>query len=120
MERPQHGERRSPRSGAQSSHRANRRCRRGGRSLHANQRGSAICASGGHDRSVATAGVGGDCGCGRGMGGYPRVPAMFIVAAAVLLYYTFTENLRNSAWGVVVILAGVPIYLYFERKKRER
>jgi APA family basic amino acid/polyamine antiporter len=49
--------------------------------------------------------------------GYPLVPAMFIVAAAVLLYYTFTENLRNSAWGVVVILAGVPIYLYFARKK---
>ena len=49
--------------------------------------------------------------------GYPLVPAMFTVAAAVLLYYTFTENLRNSAWGVVVILAGVPIYLYFTRKK---
>jgi APA family basic amino acid/polyamine antiporter len=49
--------------------------------------------------------------------GYPLVPAMFVMAAAVLLYYTFTENLRNSAWGVVVILAGVPIYLYFTRKK---
>jgi basic amino acid/polyamine antiporter, APA family len=51
--------------------------------------------------------------------GYPLVPAMFIGAAAVLLYYTFTENLRNSAWGVVVILAGVPIYLYFARKKEK-
>jgi basic amino acid/polyamine antiporter, APA family len=50
--------------------------------------------------------------------GYPLVPAMFIVAAAVLLYYTFTENLRNSAWGVVVILAGVPIYLYFAAEKK--
>jgi len=49
--------------------------------------------------------------------GYPLVPTMFVMAAAVLLYYTFTENLRNSAWGVVVILAGVPIYLYFTRKK---
>ena len=49
--------------------------------------------------------------------GYPLVPAMFIGAAAVLLYYTFTENLRNSAWGVVVILAGVPMYLYFARRK---
>jgi APA family basic amino acid/polyamine antiporter len=48
--------------------------------------------------------------------GYPLVPAMFIMAAAVLLYYTFTENLRNSAWGVVVILAGVPIYLYFAER----
>jgi APA family basic amino acid/polyamine antiporter len=49
--------------------------------------------------------------------GYPVVPAMFIAAAAVLLYYTFTENIRNSAWGVVVILAGVPVYGYFTRKK---
>jgi APA family basic amino acid/polyamine antiporter len=49
--------------------------------------------------------------------GYPVVPAVFIAAAAVLLYYTFTENIRNSAWGVVVILAGVPVYGYFARKK---
>ena len=50
--------------------------------------------------------------------GYPLVPALFVVAAAVLLYYTFTENLRNSAWGVAVILAGIPIYLYFGTKNR--
>jgi basic amino acid/polyamine antiporter, APA family len=49
--------------------------------------------------------------------GYPFVPAIFIAAAAVLLYYTFTENLRNSAWGVAVIAAGVPIFWYFARKK---
>ena len=50
--------------------------------------------------------------------GYPVVPAVFIIAAAVLLYFTFTENIRNSAWGVLVIVAGVPIYGYFARKKR--
>ena len=50
--------------------------------------------------------------------GYPVVPALFVLAAAVLLYYTFTDNLRNSAWGVVVILAGLPIYGWFARKKR--
>jgi APA family basic amino acid/polyamine antiporter len=50
--------------------------------------------------------------------GYPVVPAMFIAAAAVLLYYTFTENVRNSAWGMVVIAAGVPVYGYFARRKR--
>jgi APA family basic amino acid/polyamine antiporter len=49
--------------------------------------------------------------------GYPVVPLLFVAAAAVLLYYTFTENLRNSAWGVVVVLAGVPIYLYFANKQ---
>jgi len=50
--------------------------------------------------------------------GYPVVPAMFVIAAAVLLYYTFTENLRNSAYGLAVIVAGVPIYLYFAKNKR--
>ena len=50
--------------------------------------------------------------------GYPVVPAVFIIAAAVLLYFTFTENIRNSAWGILVIVAGVPIYGYFARKKR--
>ncbi len=50
--------------------------------------------------------------------GYPVVPALFVAAAALLLYYTFTQNLRNSTWGVLVILAGMPIYYYFARKKR--
>jgi APA family basic amino acid/polyamine antiporter len=48
--------------------------------------------------------------------GYPVVPALFIVAAAVLLYYTFTENLHNSFIGSAVILAGIPVYFYFARK----
>ena len=50
--------------------------------------------------------------------GYPVVPAMFVIAAAVLLYYTFTENIRNSAWGLAVIAAGWPIYLYFSKNKK--
>ena len=49
--------------------------------------------------------------------GYPLVPAAFVAAAAVLLYYTFTENLRNSAWGLAVIAAGVPIYLAFAKRR---
>jgi APA family basic amino acid/polyamine antiporter len=49
--------------------------------------------------------------------GYPVVPALFVAAAAVLLYYTFTENIRNSAWGLVMIAAVVPVYGYFARKK---
>ena len=49
--------------------------------------------------------------------GYPVVPAVFVIVAAVLLYYTFTANLRNSIWGCVLILAGLPIFEYFARKK---
>ena len=49
--------------------------------------------------------------------GYPLCRRSSLLAAAVLLYFTFTQNLRNSAWGCVVILAGVPIFLYFARRK---
>lgn len=51
--------------------------------------------------------------------GYPVVPALFIVAAAVLLFYTFTDNLANSFAGTLVILTGVPVYWWFAKQKRE-
>jgi basic amino acid/polyamine antiporter, APA family len=45
--------------------------------------------------------------------GYPVVPALFIGAAAVLLYYTFREDWPNSLYGSLVILAGVPVFVWF-------
>jgi APA family basic amino acid/polyamine antiporter len=52
------------------------------------------------------------------MWGYPWVPVLFVVTSALLLYYTFTENIRNSAGGVLVILAGIPVFAYFSRRRR--
>lgn len=49
--------------------------------------------------------------------GYPVVPALFIATAAVLLYYTFVSNLRDSLGGVAVILLGIPVYLWFAAKR---
>ena len=49
--------------------------------------------------------------------GYPWVPILFVVASAILLYYTFTDNVRNSALGIALILAGVPIFWFFARKR---
>jgi APA family basic amino acid/polyamine antiporter len=49
--------------------------------------------------------------------GYPLVPAIFIATAAVLLCYTFFSNLGDSIGGVVVILLGIPVYLWFARKR---
>ncbi len=49
--------------------------------------------------------------------GYPLVPALFVGASAILLYYTFTDNLLNSAAGTVVILAGIPVFYYFRRRR---
>jgi basic amino acid/polyamine antiporter, APA family len=50
--------------------------------------------------------------------GYPAVPALFIAASAVLLCYTFAANVRNSLLGCLVILAGIPVYLVFQSKRR--
>ncbi len=50
--------------------------------------------------------------------GYPSIPALFVVASAVLLYYTFTENLRYSAWGSVLILTGIPFFYAYRRWAR--
>jgi basic amino acid/polyamine antiporter, APA family len=50
--------------------------------------------------------------------GYPVIPALFILAAGVLLYYTFTDNIRNSLIGLVVILLGVPVYLEFSSRRK--
>jgi len=49
--------------------------------------------------------------------GYPVVPALFVLASAVLLYYTFTDNLVGSLWGSAVILAGVPVFYWFSRHR---
>jgi len=49
--------------------------------------------------------------------GYPIVPALFVGASTVLLYYTFTDNLLNSAVGSLVILAGIPVFYYFRRRR---
>lgn len=53
------------------------------------------------------------------MWGYPVVPALFIAASGVLLYYTFLDNLRNSLAGSLIILAGVPVFYFFARRKRD-
>ncbi|MBZ5568842.1 MAG: amino acid permease [Acidobacteriia bacterium] len=50
--------------------------------------------------------------------GYPVAPAVFIAASAVLLSYTFASNVKNSLLGCLVMLAGIPVYLVFSRKRR--
>jgi len=50
--------------------------------------------------------------------GYPVVPALFIVASAVLLYYSFMANWHNSVARVLVILAGIPVFAFFRRRAK--
>jgi APA family basic amino acid/polyamine antiporter len=49
--------------------------------------------------------------------GYPFVPALFILVASALLYYTFRENWPNSFYGLLVILAGLPVFLWFRSRR---
>jgi APA family basic amino acid/polyamine antiporter len=49
--------------------------------------------------------------------GYPVVPALFILVSAVLLCYTFADNLKSSAAGCLVILAGVPVFYLFAHQR---
>ncbi len=50
--------------------------------------------------------------------GYPFVPALFIAVAAVLLCYTFRGDWPNSLYGLLVILAGVPVFSWFRRRRQ--
>jgi len=53
------------------------------------------------------------------MFGYPLVPALFIAVAGVLLYYTFRTDWPNSFYGLLVILAGVPVFEWFRRQRNQ-
>jgi basic amino acid/polyamine antiporter, APA family len=51
------------------------------------------------------------------MPGYPVVPALFVAVAAALLAYTFKNDWPNSGYGLLVILAGVPVFLAFAARR---
>jgi APA family basic amino acid/polyamine antiporter len=52
--------------------------------------------------------------------GYPMIPALFVAAAAVLLIYSYAENLKNSLIGTGIILLGVPLFLVFRKRGTAR
>jgi basic amino acid/polyamine antiporter, APA family len=52
--------------------------------------------------------------------GYPVLPAIFVLVAVALLVYTFWNQLPNSAYGLLVILAGIPLFLYFARRHKSQ
>jgi basic amino acid/polyamine antiporter, APA family len=49
--------------------------------------------------------------------GYPVVPALYIVGAAAVLVVLFTYQTATTWPGLVIILAGVPFYLFWTRKR---
>ncbi len=47
--------------------------------------------------------------------GYPVIPAVFVIAAAVLLVYSYAENLKNSLIGTAIILFGLVLFPFFRK-----
>ena len=52
------------------------------------------------------------------MWGYPVLPAIFVAVAAALLGYTFWNERPNSWYGLLVILAGIPVFWFFSSRRR--
>jgi APA family basic amino acid/polyamine antiporter len=48
--------------------------------------------------------------------GYPVLPAVFVLSAAVVLYSSFAGNLRGSLIGSGLILLGLPLYEWIRRR----
>jgi APA family basic amino acid/polyamine antiporter len=49
--------------------------------------------------------------------GYPVVPALFVLVAIALLYSTLRSSPRESLIGLVLIIAGLPFYFFWNRRR---
>jgi APA family basic amino acid/polyamine antiporter len=49
--------------------------------------------------------------------GYPWTPLLFVLAAAALVINTVAADWKDSAFGVVVLLSGLPAYLFWRKNK---
>ncbi|MBE0637662.1 MAG: amino acid permease [Bacteroidales bacterium] len=48
--------------------------------------------------------------------GYPVVPAIFILFCLFLLYNTIATRPREATIGMVLILSGIPVFLFLQKK----
>ena len=49
--------------------------------------------------------------------GYPWTPAIFVLVSFAIVVNAFYSDPKLSGLGTLIILAGVPIYYYFTRRK---
>ena len=52
--------------------------------------------------------------------GYPVAPAIFVVASLLIVLNAMYSDPRPSGVGVLIILAGVPLYAIFARRRGAR
>jgi APA family basic amino acid/polyamine antiporter len=50
--------------------------------------------------------------------GYPFVPALFVLVAALLLVSTLQHSPRESFMGLGFMAIGIPIYFHFRKRKQ--
>jgi APA family basic amino acid/polyamine antiporter len=50
--------------------------------------------------------------------GYPVVPVIFILFCIGLFLNTIITQPREAAIGLILILAGVPVYFFLQRKRK--
>jgi APA family basic amino acid/polyamine antiporter len=51
------------------------------------------------------------------MPGYPVLPALFVAVAVFIVVSTFRSNALNSMLGAVLILAGIPVFLVWRKRR---
>ena len=49
------------------------------------------------------------------MPGYPWLPGIFIVFSAAYLVFSVVANTRNALMGLMLVLPGIPFYMYFRK-----
>ena len=48
--------------------------------------------------------------------GYPVTPVLFLLINGWILYYGFTSKMESSLYGLLIVLAGLPIYFFGKNK----
>ncbi|MEK7409327.1 MAG: amino acid permease [Acidobacteriota bacterium] len=48
--------------------------------------------------------------------GYPVLPALFVLGALSVVFYTFLNFPRESILGIALIFLGIPFYVYWKRR----
>jgi APA family basic amino acid/polyamine antiporter len=48
--------------------------------------------------------------------GYPAVPAMYIIAASVILFVLLFYRTETAGWSLVIVLLGLPVYWLWSRQ----
>jgi basic amino acid/polyamine antiporter, APA family len=51
--------------------------------------------------------------------GYPVAPAIFVVASAAILINALYRDPGPTGAGALIILAGLPLYLVFQRRSQD-